>query len=115
MLATQYAQWYNIAAQKNDESDTAFVARVSGELRKQGAVIEAHECAQNRRYEDSDDGDFVLAGITGMIAMKMQGVDYGSTGSDLIGDEIAAGIIATSPKKDTDPVMALLAAMLFSR
>lgn len=45
MLATQYAQWHGIAAQKEGESDGAFRDRVSGELRKAGNIIEAHEVA----------------------------------------------------------------------
>ena len=65
MLATEYAEWYGIEAQGENESDSAFQNRVSGELRKAGHIIEAHEVAQNKRY-DASDGDMVMAGIAGV-------------------------------------------------
>ena len=114
MLATEYAKYYNIAAQLDGESDAAFMARVAGELCNQGHLIEAHEASQNKRY-DEDGGDMVMTGLAGAMAMLLQGVDYGSTGDNLIGDEIAAGLIVTSPKRDTDPLMALLAMALFGK
>ena len=114
MLATDYAKYYNIDAQKDGESDSLFMSRVSGVLRGAGHIIEAHEVAQNKRY-DADDGDNVMAGIAGAMAMALRGKDYGRKGYALIGDEIAAGTIALSPKKDTDPMMLLLAAMLSDR
>ena len=114
MLATKYAKYYDIPAQLDGESDAAFMARVAGELRNQGRIVEAHEASQNKRY-DEDGGDMVMTGLYGAMAMALQGVDYGSTGDTLIGDEIAAGLIATAPKRDTDPLMALLAMALFGK
>jgi hypothetical protein len=111
MLATEYAGWYDIAPQGENESDTAFRNRVSGELRSLGHVIEVHEVAQNKRYDETG-GDMVMLGIAGALAMAMQGVSYGSTGSNLVGDEIAAGIVATSPKRNEDPLMLMLALLM---
>ena len=114
MLATQYAEWHKIEGQRAGESDTAFRERVSGALRDAGNIIEAHEVAQNARW-DAEDGGMVQTGIAGALAMDLQGVSYGRKGSALVGDEIAAGVLATSAQQDKDPTMALLAMMLFDR
>ena len=74
MLATEYAKYYEIDPQHEGESDAAFKSRVSGALRAQGRLIEAHEAYQNERYEESDD---VMTGILGAVAQAMQGIDYG--------------------------------------
>jgi len=111
MLATEYAKYYNIEPQRDNESDSNFKSRVSGKLRDAGNIIEAHEVAQDKRY-DADGGENVMAGIAGAMAMAMQGKDYGSKGSSLIGDEIAAGRKAMSPKKEIDPTMLLMKILL---
>lgn len=98
MLATEYAGYFNIPPQSEGESDSVFRDRVSGALRAAGYVIEAHEVAQNTRY-DADDGDMVLAGILGAVSMAYRGKNYGQAGSTLVGDEIAAGVIEQSPEK----------------
>jgi len=113
MLATEYAQWHGIAAQREGESDAAFMDRVSGELRNQGCIIEAHAVSANKRFDE--EGSDAMTGIFGAMAMALQGKDYGSKGSTLVGDEIAAGLIAKSPKRNDDPLMALLALALFDR
>lgn len=114
MLATEYAKYYKIAPQGESETDAAFTSRVSGALRDAGHIIEAHEVAQNKLY-DADGGDNVIAEIAGAVAMALQGKSYGSTGGNRIGDEIAAGVVATSPKRETDLTSLLLAIMLSER
>ncbi len=109
MLATEYAQYYNIEAQREGESDLAFRSRVSGKLRDAGKIIEAHEAYQDKRYEDSDS---VVTGITGALAQAFQGVNYDSHGERQVGDDIAAGILARTSKKEVDPMMMLLACLL---
>lgn len=114
MLATQYARWHNIQPQGENETDAAFQNRVSGELRRSGNIIEAHEVAQDKRF-DEDGGKNVISGITGAMAMALQDKNYGSSGSDLVGDEIAAGILSTNKRSEPDAAMALLAMMLFGK
>ncbi len=114
MLATEYAKWYEIEPQKEGESDSAFRDRVSGALRDAGRIIEAHEVAQDKRY-DAGDGDMVRTGIMGAMAMALQEKSYGRTGSTLVDDEIAAGVVANAKPKNSDPMMALLAMMLFDK
>ena len=114
MLATEYAQWYGIEKQGENESDTAFQSRVSGALRDAGNIIEAHEVAQNKRF-DAEGSDMVQSGIMGAVAMAMSNTDYGRSGSSLVGDEIAAGVVASKPKNDNDALMALLSVLLFDK
>ena len=109
MLATEYAQYYKVEAQREGESDTAFRGRVSGALRDMGHIIEAHEAYQDERYENSDS---VTTGIMGAMAQALHGVNYHSSGERQIEDDIAAGIVSQAPKKDTDPMMAILAILL---
>ena len=113
MLATEYAKWYNITPQKVNESDSAFRDRVSGALRDAGNIIEAHEVAQDKRWDAEDGGDTVQTGIAGAIALVLAGKDYGRNGSSRVGDEIAAGVVATAPKKELDPMSAMLAMLMF--
>lgn len=110
MLAKQYAEYYKIEAQREGESDGEFRGRVSGVLRDMGHIIEAHEASQDARYEDSEN---VMTGIMGAMAQALQGTNYGSKGERQIDDDFAAGVIVNSPKQDSDPMMALLAALLF--
>ncbi|MFT7565655.1 MAG: hypothetical protein ACI8V7_000669 [Candidatus Paceibacteria bacterium] len=91
MIATEYAQDYGIAPQKEEESDSAFRHRVAGTLRDQGKIIESHEVQANAWHDD--EGGAAITGIMGAIAMALAGRDYGSTGSNQVGDEIAVGLI----------------------
>jgi len=109
MLATEYAQYYNIASQGEGESDFAFRSRVAGALRDQGRIIEAHEAQQDARYEDSDT---VMTGIVGALAQAMQSVNYGRTGARQVGDDFAAGILIRNPKPQISPLEALLATLM---
>lgn len=94
MLATQYAEWYNITPQAEGESDENFKHRVAGALRDAGQIIEAHEVQADARWDG--EGSTAITGIAGAMAMALQGIDYGRTGSTRVGDEMAAGVIATS-------------------
>lgn len=114
MLATEYAEWHKIDPQAEDESDSAFRSRVAGELRKRGAIIEAHEVQQDRRYEeDMENGcGIVLDGILGAVIQDSGIKDYGKTGSTRVGDDIAVGIVAQRPEREhmsTETVMMMLA------
>lgn len=110
MLATEYAEYYNIEGQREGESDHAFKGRVAGKLRDMGKIIEAHEAQHDERYENSEK---VMTGVIGAMAQTLQGVDYGSSGERQIGDDIAAGTIAQDLESDLTPEMALLMVQLF--
>lgn len=110
MLATQYAEWYGIEAQQEGESDSAFVYRLSGELRNQGLLIEAHEVQAGKRWDE--DGSTAITGVVGALTMALQDVDYGTRGSSRVGDEIAVGTIVQTPEKPSmspDEVMIYMA------
>lgn len=109
MLATDYARYYGIEAQREDESDNTFRHRVAGALRGQGHIIEAHEAQQDAYYDQSDN---VMAGILGAVYQEMNGVAYGSTGERLVGDDIAIGHVVSNPKPEVDPLMLLMAMMM---
>lgn len=109
MLATDYAKYYGIAPQGDDETDSAFRGRVSGILRGQGRIIEAHEAHNDKRYDDSENA---MTGIMGAVAGALYGTDYGSRGERQVGDDIAIGALVRYPKPEPDPMMLLLAAMM---
>jgi len=112
MLATQYAEYCGIEAQREGESDLAFRSRVSGALRDQGKLIEAHEAYQDKRW-DEDGG--VSLGIMGAMAQLMQGVDYHVSGEQQIGADLAAGVVVQNPKPEVSLDALLLAMALFSK
>ena len=87
MLATEYAEYYGVEAQREGESDAAFRGRVSTALRNGGHVIEAHEAYQDERYENSDS---VMTGLFGAISQALQGTQYGG---DPVGNDLAAGVV----------------------
>jgi|SRR3990167_5147979 len=110
VLATEYAKYHGIEAQRKSESDIAFRGRVSGALRDAGHLIEAHEAYQDARYEESAN---VMTVITGALAQALQGVDYGSTGERQIGDDLAAGYVIQNPRPRMSPEEVLLMIALF--
>jgi hypothetical protein len=110
MLATDYAGYYGIAPQGDNETDVAFRSRVSGILRDRGQIIEAHEAYADERYEDSDN---VMTGITGAMAQALHGTNYGSYGVRQIDDDFAVGTIVQNPKPEIDPMMAMLMVAMF--
>jgi len=107
MLATDYAEYYEIEAQREGEDDYAFRNRVANALRARGRLIEAHEAFRNERYEQSDD---VMGGVIGAVAQAMQGTSYRG---DPIGNDIAAGVVAQDDKPKLTPEMAMLMVELF--
>lgn len=113
MLATEYAKYYNIEAQQSGESDFSFRSWVAGALRDAGCIIEAHEAQQDARW-DADNGGEVQTGVMGALAMALHGVDYGRTGETRVGDEIAAGVVASAqPKRQLSPAEVILMLELF--
>lgn len=50
----------------------------------------------------------------GAVAMAMRNTSYGRSGSSLVGDEIAAGVVAGAKKRD-DSAMLMLAMLMMSR
>jgi len=96
-ITQQRAEEFGIEGQGPDESDRAFRMRVSGELRRRGYLIEAHEAYQNALF-DTDDG--VATGILGGVAQEMAGIDYHTSPEGAIGDDIASGKLVKSPPKD---------------
>lgn len=107
MLATEYAEYYEIEAQGDDEPDTTFRNRVANVLRESGRLIEAHEAYQDERYEQSDN---VMGGVIGAVAQALQGTNYSG---DQIGNDIAAGVVARDNRPKVPPEMALLMVALF--
>ena len=110
MLATQYAEFYEIEPQREDESDYLFRHRIAGALRDMGKLIEAHEAQRDERIEDSDD---VMAGVMGAVAQAVHGIDYGISGIQQVGCDIAAGELVIKPKSKMSPEAALLSILLF--
>ena len=112
MLATEYASYYKIDPQQDNETDAAFRDRVSGALRDMGHIIEAHEAFRDERYEQSDD---VMTGVFGALAQAIQGIDYRRTGSHQVGDDIAAGTVLKYQKPKMTQEEAQLAVALFGK
>lgn len=108
-ITEQRAQEFGIAPQREGESDFEFRHRVSGALRDQGHIIEAHEAFQNALYDQNDD---VMTGIVGAMAQTLHDIDYGSHGSRQVGDDIAAGAIAQSPRDDGAAMLGLVVVLL---
>jgi hypothetical protein len=118
-ITAQRASEYGIALQAQDESDHAFRRRVSGVLRDSNHLIEAHEAATNRLYNDGGENSMEdpMTGIIGAIAQAMQGKNYNVSGADQVACDYAAGHIVKNPRKGAfdgmSPEMAILAATLF--
>lgn len=87
MLATEYAEYHGVEAQREGESDVEFRERVATALRNMGHLIEAHEAYQDERYESSDS---VMTGLFGAVAQALQDTRYGG---DPVGNDIAAGTL----------------------
>jgi hypothetical protein len=112
MITAQRAQEFGIALQGEGETDTAFRERVSGILRQQGRIIEAHEALCNRLYDNDPDGG-VMQGIMGAMAGAMYEKQYSRDGVSQVGDDIAmGGIVSEQRKPDLPPEMMLLACLL---
>jgi hypothetical protein len=105
-ITAQRAREFGIEAQREGESELAFRSRVAGELRQRGHIMEAHEAYQDALYDQSDS---VMVGIFGAVAQAYHGVDYGGSGERQIGDDIASGIVAQTPRDDDLGLMCLLA------
>ena len=99
------AQEFDIAPQRENESESEFRHRVAEELRQQGCIVEAHEALTNRLYDD--DNPQALTGIAGAVAKAVQGRDY--PGSQ-VGSDIAAGTVAKHQRPNE--AMLLLALLL---
>lgn len=93
MITTQRAQEFDITPQGPNETITAFRERVSGILREQGHIIEAHEALRNCLYDNDPSGN-VLDGIAGAMLMTLQGKRYARDGANQVGDDVAVGAIA---------------------
>jgi len=100
-LAIQYGKYYNIKRNKK-ESDYDYRSRVSGELRKQGKPIEAHEAFSGRLYDDPNQGNWgPMTGIFGAVAKAVQGVEYSPNDYERqIGDDLCAGQLVKSKRND---------------
>lgn len=107
-ITRQRAQEFDIEPQGKDESDGDFRHRVSGAIRDQGHVIEAHEAYQGALYDESDQ---VMTGIFGAVAQTLYG-DYGSHGSSQVGDDIAAGTVMQNPRDDDLGLLAVMAVLM---
>ena len=108
-ITAQRAQEFGVAPQEDGENEMAFRNRVANAIRAQGHIIEAHEAQSNALYDDPD-GD-TMTGIFGAVAQAMQGTHYSG---DPIGNDIAAGVVA-SKKRDEGREAALLLQILMGR
>jgi hypothetical protein len=106
-LATSHARDFHLPPQSNGESDVNFINRVADTLRSQGHIIEAHEARTGKFYDDNNED--AMTGIMGAVAQAMQGTRYGG---NQVGNDIAAGTVAKSPKNEMTAEMALLMVLL---
>jgi hypothetical protein len=100
-LAKEYGKYFDIKRNKK-ESDYDYRSRVSGELKRQGYLIEAHEAFSGRRYDDPNQGKFgPMTGLLGAMAKASQGIEF-SHGNyeNQIGDDLAAGILIKNQRDD---------------
>jgi hypothetical protein len=119
-VTAERAKEYNLPPQGPEESESAFRDRISGALRSMGHIIEAHEAATGKLYNDGGENplDDPMTGIMGALAQKMQGTKYpANTGSDQVGLDVAAGVHATNKRHGAldglSPELAILACALF--
>lgn len=110
--ARAYGRYHNIP-QAEGEADEAYRNRVAGELRRQGKIIEAHEVASGRRWDDPEQGlGGPMTGIVGAMAQIMNGNEYSPHDPQRqIGDDIAAGIVATHRDHSGEAIAALFDAV----
>ena len=54
-----------------------------------------------------------MTGIIGAVAQAMQGKHYGSSGVRQIGDDFAVGTLVQNPEPERDPLVAMLAMLMF--
>jgi len=106
MLATDYARYYNLPPQAENESDTDFRSRTALALREQGKIIEAHEPYQDAYYDQNSN---VMTGIMGAVVQALQNRHYSG---DPIFNDIAVGTIVQNPKATLSPEEVLLAILL---
>ncbi len=101
-LAKKYAENYGITKQGEKESDYNYRSRVSGELKKQGRLIEAHEAFSGRRYDDPNQGEWgPMTGLLGAAAKALQGIEFSpSDYEEQIGDDLAAGQLVKHHRRD---------------
>lgn len=111
MLATEYAEYYEIEAQREGESDMDFRLRIASTLREKGHIIEASEAYHDQRYEESDTVVSALFGEVGRAMGKVPQYSKPGTHSDE-GDKVAAGTILRHKEDNPDPMMLLIAAMM---
>ena len=107
--ARAYGEYYEIP-QREQEDDFAYRSRVAGELRRQGKIIEAHEAASGRRWDDPEQGPTgPVAGITGAMAQALQGIEYSPHDPEhQVGDDIAAGVVASAGESQSDAAIGML-------
>lgn len=118
IFADQYCgDYYGIQPQQANESDSAFVGRVSGMLRSQGHLTEAHEVHNGCRWDSQDNPNGaadVVAGLMGAIAIGLNPqARYGANvsrfgdearaGESIVGDEYVAGKYLQVKAENPDP------------
>lgn len=109
MLATDYAEYYKLDPQGEDEADKEFRLRIAEALRSQGKIVESQEAYHDKRYEDNDD---MMTAILGAVAQDSGYQDYGSKGDSRFGDDIALGTVIENPKPELTPEEILILMML---
>lgn len=100
--------------QQGGEDDAAFRSRIAGVLRGQGRIIEAHEALSGRRWDDEEQGPMgPMTGIIGALAQAAQGIEYSPHDPERqVGDDLAAGVVASSPKNQDDAAIGRLLDLL---
>ena len=107
--ARTYGEYLGLP-QVEDETDSAYRSRISGVLRAQGRIIEAHEVASGRRYNDPEQGPTgPMVGIMGAVAQALgDRRPYSRNPESQVGDDIAAGVIATHEGSSSERTLAAM-------
>lgn len=105
----EMANYLGLDPQAAGESERDFRLRVAAELRARGQIVEAHEIACGRRFDDPDASPMgslgsPLTGVAGAIAAALGGIDYGDRSR--VDDEAVIGALALAPP---DPARAAIA------
>lgn len=109
-LALNYGRMVDVPLLK-DETPNEYRARLSGLLKEQGNIIEAHEVHCGRRFDDPSarGGYDPMVGIAGVCAMALQDKKYSTDSYLQVGDEIAAGglVLGRDPNAGIEQILGI--------
>lgn len=88
------AKHYGFRAIADGENETSYRRALATFLRRNGHIIEAHEVASGKRW---DQDKHTALGIVGAVSKARQGKEYPV---DELGTDYAAGVLATTPQEN---------------